>query len=157
MTRMRLLARVPSISAAATISGSLSRSTTSASNFVPDWTAGVSLTVTLVPANAVPRTRIFNPPDTVWPCRRLSTAPWTGSSIVTASADSSAQAGGVATRLDAAPAAVIRRNAETPVLVKADQAVSYGRVVTGMVLLQQAGAQKIGFITDPVDTSNEAP
>jgi len=54
-------------------------------------------------------------------------------------------------------AAVIRRNADTPVLVKADQAVSYGRVVTGMVLLQQAGARKIGFITDPVDTSNEAP
>jgi len=54
-------------------------------------------------------------------------------------------------------AAVLRRNAETPVLVKADQAVSYGRVVTGMVLLQQAGAQKVGFITDPADTSNEAP
>lgn len=46
-------------------------------------------------------------------------------------------------------AAVLRRNAETPVLVKADQAVNYGRVVTGMVLLQQAGAERIGFITDP--------
>ena len=53
-------------------------------------------------------------------------------------------------------AAVLRRNAETPVLIKADQAVSYGRVVTGMVLLQQAGARKVGFLTDPVDTSNEA-
>ena len=48
-------------------------------------------------------------------------------------------------------AAAIRRNAETPVLVKADEAVPYGRVVTGMVLLQQAGAQKVGFITDPID------
>jgi len=47
--------------------------------------------------------------------------------------------------------AVIRRNAETPVLVKADQAVPYGRVVTGMVLLQQAGAAKVGFLTDPVE------
>ena len=47
--------------------------------------------------------------------------------------------------------AAIRRNAETPVLVKADRAVEYGRVVTGMVLLQQAGAKKVGFITDPVD------
>ena len=46
--------------------------------------------------------------------------------------------------------AVIRRNAQTPVLVKADQAVPYGRVVTGMVLLQQAGATKVGFLTDPV-------
>ncbi len=54
-------------------------------------------------------------------------------------------------------AAVLRRNAQTPVLIKADQAVSYGRVVTGMVLLQQAGARKVGFLTDPVDTSNEAP
>ncbi|HEX6997971.1 MAG TPA: protein TolR [Gammaproteobacteria bacterium] len=52
-------------------------------------------------------------------------------------------------------AAVIRRNAETPVLVKADRAVPYGRVVTGMVLLQQAGAQKVGFITDPLDTSDD--
>ena len=50
-------------------------------------------------------------------------------------------------------AAVLRRNAETPVLVKADQAVSYGRVVTGMVLLQQAGAERVGFITDPPDVS----
>ncbi len=54
-------------------------------------------------------------------------------------------------------AAVLRRNAQTPVLIKADQAVSYGRVVTGMVLLQQAGARKVGFLTDPVDTFNEAP
>jgi len=48
-------------------------------------------------------------------------------------------------------AAVLRRNAETAVLVKADQAVSYGRVVTAMVLLQQAGAERVGFITDPPD------
>ena len=47
--------------------------------------------------------------------------------------------------------AAIRRNAETPVLVKGDQGVEYGRVVTGMVLLQQAGARKVGFITDPLD------
>jgi biopolymer transport protein TolR len=51
--------------------------------------------------------------------------------------------------------AVIRRNAETPVLVKADQAVPYGRVVTGMVLLQQAGAAKVGFLTDPVELETE--
>lgn len=46
-------------------------------------------------------------------------------------------------------AAVLTRNAKTPVLVKADTAVPYGRVVDGMVLLQQAGAEKVGFITDP--------
>jgi len=45
--------------------------------------------------------------------------------------------------------AVLRRNAETPVLVKGDQDVPYGRVVVGMTLLQQAGAPKVGFLTDP--------
>jgi biopolymer transport protein TolR len=45
---------------------------------------------------------------------------------------------------------VLRREPQTPVLVKADQSVPYGRVVTGMVLLQEAGAEKVGFITDPV-------
>ena len=48
-------------------------------------------------------------------------------------------------------AAAFRRNAETPVLVKADRAVEHGRVVTGMVLLQQAGAKKVGVITDPLE------
>ncbi len=54
-------------------------------------------------------------------------------------------------------AAVLRRNANTPVLVRADQAVPYGRVVTGMVLLQRAGAAKVGFITDPVDPVGDSP
>ena len=44
---------------------------------------------------------------------------------------------------------VLGRDAETPVLVKADERVPYGRVVQGMVILQQAGARKIGFLTDP--------
>jgi biopolymer transport protein TolR len=48
-------------------------------------------------------------------------------------------------------AAVLRREPTTAVLVKADKSVSYGRVVTGMVLLQRAGAEKVGFITDPAD------
>jgi biopolymer transport protein TolR len=48
-------------------------------------------------------------------------------------------------------AAVIRREPGTPVLVKADQSVPYGRVVTAMVILQQAGAAKVGFLTDPAD------
>ena len=48
-------------------------------------------------------------------------------------------------------AAILRRNPDTPILVKADRAVAYGRVVTGMVLLQQAGAPRVGFITDPLD------
>ena len=47
--------------------------------------------------------------------------------------------------------AVLRREPKTPVLVKADQSVPYGRVVQGMVLLQQSGAEKVGFITDPAE------
>jgi biopolymer transport protein TolR len=45
--------------------------------------------------------------------------------------------------------AVIRRNPETPVLVKGDENVPYGRVVIGAALLQQSGAAKVGFLTDP--------
>lgn len=45
--------------------------------------------------------------------------------------------------------AVLERDSATPVLVKADERVPYGSVVRGMVLLQQAGATKIGFLTDP--------
>jgi biopolymer transport protein TolR len=46
-------------------------------------------------------------------------------------------------------AAVLGRDAGVPVLVKADERVPYGSVVRGMVILQQAGAKKIGFLTDP--------
>jgi biopolymer transport protein TolR len=49
-------------------------------------------------------------------------------------------------------AAVLRRDAETPILVRADQNVPYGRVVAGMVILQSAGASKVGFVTDPAET-----
>lgn len=48
--------------------------------------------------------------------------------------------------------AVLRNRPDTPVLVKADRAVPYGNVVGAMVLLQQGGADAIGFVTDPLDT-----
>ena len=48
--------------------------------------------------------------------------------------------------------AVLRNRPDTPVLVKADRAVPYGNVVGAMVVLQQAGADSIGFVTDPLDT-----
>jgi biopolymer transport protein TolR len=47
-------------------------------------------------------------------------------------------------------AAALRRNPELPVLVKADNRVEYGSVVRAMVILQKAGAKKVGFITDPL-------
>jgi biopolymer transport protein TolR len=46
--------------------------------------------------------------------------------------------------------AALRREPTRAVLVKADRAVPYGRVVEGMVVLQQAGARKVGFVTEPV-------
>jgi len=53
-------------------------------------------------------------------------------------------------------AAVMRRDPEAPVLVRADENVPYGRVVSGMVLLQKAGAQKVGFLTDPPESLDAA-
>jgi len=52
----------------------------------------------------------------------------------------------VAARTEAA----LRRNPDLPVLVKADNHVEYGSVVRAMVILQKAGAKKVGFITDPL-------
>jgi biopolymer transport protein TolR len=46
-------------------------------------------------------------------------------------------------------AALLRRDPQTPILVKADTGVPYGTVVRAMVLLQHAGAAKVGFLTDP--------
>jgi biopolymer transport protein TolR len=48
-------------------------------------------------------------------------------------------------------AAALRRAPERTVLVKADETVPYGRVVDAMVILQHAGAKKVGFITDPLE------
>jgi biopolymer transport protein TolR len=44
--------------------------------------------------------------------------------------------------------AVLRRNPQTQVLVKADESVPYGRVVAGASLLTQAGVGKVGFLTE---------
>ncbi|OGT20758.1 MAG: protein TolR [Gammaproteobacteria bacterium RBG_16_57_12] len=44
--------------------------------------------------------------------------------------------------------AVLRRQPDTPVLVRGDRDVAYGRVVTAMTLLQQAGAPSVGLMTE---------
>ena len=44
---------------------------------------------------------------------------------------------------------VLERKPETQVFVKADFRATHGQVVTAMVLLQKAGAEKVGFLTDP--------
>lgn len=47
---------------------------------------------------------------------------------------------------------VLKSRPDTPILVKADRAVPYGNVVGAMVLLQQGGADAVGFVTDPLGT-----
>lgn len=47
----------------------------------------------------------------------------------------------------ATAAAVLARSPEIIVLVKADRNIAYARVVDGMVLLQRAGAERVGLST----------
>jgi biopolymer transport protein TolR len=47
----------------------------------------------------------------------------------------------------------LRANPQRAVLVKGDRQARYGRIVEAMVLLQRAGATKLGFLTDPTGTA----
>jgi len=51
-----------------------------------------------------------------------------------------------------AAAAVLARNPKLPFLVRGDTAANYGYVVQAMVLLQQAGVQSVGLITETPGT-----
>jgi biopolymer transport protein TolR len=53
--------------------------------------------------------------------------------------------------LAAAVTAALQVAPERDVLLKADTRVEYGRVIGAMVILQQAGASKLGFLTTPQD------
>ena len=46
-------------------------------------------------------------------------------------------------------AAVLQLNDQTPVYVRGDSGVAYGKVVTAMALLQRAGAPRVGLLTEP--------
>ena len=46
--------------------------------------------------------------------------------------------------------AVLKRRPDEMILIKGDSRVDYGRVAYGMGLLQEAGASKIGFASDPL-------
>ena len=47
--------------------------------------------------------------------------------------------------------AVIKNHPQTPVLVRGDKAVDYGRVTEAMVLLQSAGVEKVGLMTESLE------
>jgi biopolymer transport protein TolR len=53
--------------------------------------------------------------------------------------------------VEAQAAAVLRRAPETVVLVRGDYRVAYGAVVGAMTILQRAGADKVGFVTESPD------
>jgi biopolymer transport protein TolR len=52
--------------------------------------------------------------------------------------------------VSARASAALRANPERAVLVKADTAIAYGRVVEAMVVLQKAGAHQVGLVTEPL-------
>jgi biopolymer transport protein TolR len=47
-------------------------------------------------------------------------------------------------------AAALRNNPDLPVLLKADYRIEYGQVMSVMVMLQRAGAKKVGFVSEPL-------
>jgi biopolymer transport protein TolR len=52
--------------------------------------------------------------------------------------------------------AILHANPDTVILVHADKSVAYDRVLIGMTLLQQAGANKLGFETRPGGSGEQA-
>ena len=49
---------------------------------------------------------------------------------------------------------LLRARPDVPVYIKADEELDYGEVVLVMTVLQKAGAQSLGLITDPPDISS---
>lgn len=47
---------------------------------------------------------------------------------------------------------VLKYKPKTPILVRGDAGVAYGRVVEAMVLLQSAGTPSVGLITEPPES-----
>jgi biopolymer transport protein TolR len=60
-------------------------------------------------------------------------------------------------KVEAEAAAVLRRAPETVVLVRGDYRVAYGEVVRAMTILQRAGADKVGFVTESPQEKKARP
>ncbi len=50
---------------------------------------------------------------------------------------------------------ILSKQEDNPIYVRGDKDVDYGRVVNVMVMLQDAGAENVGLITDPAATAEE--
>ena len=46
---------------------------------------------------------------------------------------------------------ILRARPEVPVYIKGDKTLDYGQVITVMTVLQKAGAESVGLITDPLE------
>ena len=53
-------------------------------------------------------------------------------------------------------AAVLKYQPETPVMVRGDKDVNYGSITNAMVLLQTAGVEKVGLMTDQPEKQSSA-
>jgi biopolymer transport protein TolR len=49
----------------------------------------------------------------------------------------------------------LQKTPNRPVLVRGDNQVDYGKVVTAMVVLQHAGAKSVGLVTDAVESGGQ--
>ncbi len=58
--------------------------------------------------------------------------------------------------LELRTAAALKRQPELPVLLKADYRIEYGQVMNAMVILQRAGARKVGFVSEPLPDRRRA-
>jgi biopolymer transport protein TolR len=47
---------------------------------------------------------------------------------------------------------VLKYKPKTPIMVRGDAGVAYGRVIEAMVLLQAGGAPSVGLITEPPES-----
>ncbi|MGB6450501.1 MAG: protein TolR [Steroidobacteraceae bacterium] len=50
-------------------------------------------------------------------------------------------------------ATALQRDPDRPVLLKADYRITYGQVMSAMVMLQRAGAKNVGFVSQPLPSS----
>jgi len=53
-------------------------------------------------------------------------------------------------------ATILKHKPDTPVLVRGDKDVDYGSVTTAMVLLQTAGVEQVGLMTEQPDLAKSA-
>ena len=107
----------------------------------PLLTQGVQVDLPKAGAKPLPPSRQREPPLVLSIDRQARMFLNTGRTPDRALDDEALQAG-VARALAAAP--------ERDVLIQADTNVAYGRVVSAMVILERAGATKVGFLTAPL-------